>query len=1211
MKLSNAKSIIVNRYITFLFSLLLFQLTCMAQWIPINPGAGGQVQDVVGDPGTPGTLYLASDMEGVYKSTDNGESWHITGQLLHNRVYAVTVAPDDPNRLYVGTLFGLHISDDGGETYEFVGPTRNKTIGSVAVDPGHTEVVLAGNGWRDDYDFATHLGEKTSGSGVIYRSEDGGQSWSEIVFAEGNNADRNIWNFCFDQTTTAHVFMGSSIGIFESTDGGLTWEEFEGPSGVSANRGIALSPNGEVLYGTFGTNGKVFATQVTEPNWHEVMNGDGVQMKNLKYWYPEVDPRSDGNNHKLLIGMEGQREGLFEGTFEWDNGVLKSYSWSRVWHDDGDWDRGWDYATPNARYAHYTPKGWDRALWSTTNQTIYQAEPDGNGYQWNNKYCTPNYDFQVPAWGTTFPTYSGRGTESTYTYDIAVHENYVIQGQGDNGFMESWDYGVSWSNMQHRQDGINLSDVQAVDIADAWGTPVVVAQATSGYGGNAKDGRLFVKKLDEHSPNDQWLHLGAGPSRLLGIGSGILRDIAVSPANPAKVYMFSTGNGMYMIEDIGRTLEGYETGNPVNATKISNAGLSGVLSAKKISPHPTNEDIVFFNSSSGTGGVYKGVRVDDDWTWTKIYNGYGWDSEVHSWEHNGQVYLMYHGFASGEQGDGDHTVVALSLDEGQTWEIVFNKEMAKSLRSVPWYEAWSDIYTFRTKGGPAAFGNTMIVNYYHHGYQLGYGLFKGTIGDDGSISWEDWTGDLHFPGPTSAIFAETNNQIDFYVSTAGAGAWKRYHSIAPDAPAKPEVPEGLGATPVSDTEIELEWTDVSTHETGFRIERRTSGAEFEIVGQVGKNQTSFVDFGLLDNTAYEYRVFAFNKGGKSEYTSVTLVTTLDGRGEPCENPNLISNGDFESGQTGWELYNNGAAASSASIVEDGELGDGQAVKINISSIHSGDSDIQYFFAFDVLKKGAYTFSFRAMSSGSKTIRAAVLLNEGPWTSFLSENLTITAEPQMFGPYAFSMGETATNVRVDFFLGNDTEDIWIDDVMVVSTERCVFYPVESITIMGCQDNLNIGETLTLTAEILPLDASDPSVEWVSSDEEIASVNEYGIVEAIAAGTVTISLYSTSSGLNQECQVTVPEPEPVEPILGMDLNNPGINIHPNPSNGSLTIHSKTALNVNHIKIFDLLGAEVDAIVRESPKGIVVSELMEGIYFLVINSLESTISQKVIVR
>ena len=132
---------------------IVFSNPAFSQWVSINPGAGGQVQDVVASPSQPGTLYLASDMEGVYKTTDNGESWHMTGQLLHNRVYSIAVDPVDGNRIYVGTLYGLHVSDDGGQQYQVIEKSIGYSFGTIAVNPSNPNQIIAGLGWRDDYGF--------------------------------------------------------------------------------------------------------------------------------------------------------------------------------------------------------------------------------------------------------------------------------------------------------------------------------------------------------------------------------------------------------------------------------------------------------------------------------------------------------------------------------------------------------------------------------------------------------------------------------------------------------------------------------------------------------------------------------------------------------------------------------------------------------------------------------------------------------------------------------------------------------------------------------------------------------------------------------------------------------------------------------------------------------------------------------------------------
>lgn len=89
-------------------------------------------------------------------------------------------------------------------------------------------------------------------------------------------------------------------------------------------------------------------------------------------------------------------------------------------------------------------------------------------------------------------------------------------------------------------------------------------------------------------------------------------------------------------------------------------------------------------------------------------------------------------------------------------------------------------------------------------------------------------------------------------------------------PNPPQQPSGIQATPVSDTEIVVIWTDTSTNEDEFVIERaggdgsgasERSAQDFIEVGRVGPNVTSFRDTGLIAATSYRYRVTACNENG--------------------------------------------------------------------------------------------------------------------------------------------------------------------------------------------------------------------------------------------------------------------------------------------------------------------------------------------------------------
>jgi uncharacterized protein (TIGR02145 family) len=91
----------------------------------------------------------------------------------------------------------------------------------------------------------------------------------------------------------------------------------------------------------------------------------------------------------------------------------------------------------------------------------------------------------------------------------------------------------------------------------------------------------------------------------------------------------------------------------------------------------------------------------------------------------------------------------------------------------------------------------------------------------------------------------------------------------------PLAPSNLQGVASSTSQINLSWTDNSTNETGFKIERRTGSANYAVVGTVNADVLLFSDTGLTPNTTYIYRVYAFNSVGKSiTYSNEVTITTL-------------------------------------------------------------------------------------------------------------------------------------------------------------------------------------------------------------------------------------------------------------------------------------------------------------------------------------------------
>gem|GEM_PF-1591094 len=80
------------------------------------------------------------------------------------------------------------------------------------------------------------------------------------------------------------------------------------------------------------------------------------------------------------------------------------------------------------------------------------------------------------------------------------------------------------------------------------------------------------------------------------------------------------------------------------------------------------------------------------------------------------------------------------------------------------------------------------------------------------------------------------------------------------------------------------------------------------------------------------------------------------------------------------------------------------------------------------------------------------------------------------------------------------------------------PVTSITLNKTASTVNVGGTDTLTATILPANATDKTVTWSTSNAAVATVSTSGVVTGVSAGTATITA-TTSNSLTATCTVTV--------------------------------------------------------------------------------------------
>ncbi|MBC8183194.1 fibronectin type III domain-containing protein, partial [candidate division KSB1 bacterium] len=100
-------------------------------------------------------------------------------------------------------------------------------------------------------------------------------------------------------------------------------------------------------------------------------------------------------------------------------------------------------------------------------------------------------------------------------------------------------------------------------------------------------------------------------------------------------------------------------------------------------------------------------------------------------------------------------------------------------------------------------------------------------------------------------------QVCAYNSSTQSGFSPFYYAFTMQSPSN------LNATAVSANQINLTWTDRSTNETGFKIERRVSGGSWTEIGYKPSGQTSYQDTGLSSGQTYYYRVRAYRDSGQS------------------------------------------------------------------------------------------------------------------------------------------------------------------------------------------------------------------------------------------------------------------------------------------------------------------------------------------------------------
>lgn len=285
------------------------------KWRMIGPFRAGKVNGVAGVAGNPAVYYIGADGGGVWKTNDGGVTWKpvFDGESALS-IGALAVAPSNPNIIYVGTGVntvygdvtfgnGVYKSTNGGETWQRLGLEDTRHIARVLVDPQNPDIVLVA-ALGHSYGSNEERG--------VFRSTDGGKNWKKVLFKDNTTGAVDL---CFEPgnpkvvyATLWHVVWRPDVkdqpfdpgsGLYKSKDGGITWTQITGNGLPTVNwgrAGVAVAPGtrGQRVYLIIEAKekkGGLFRSDDGGATWREITEDPRIET----FWYMGeifVDPKN-------------------------------------------------------------------------------------------------------------------------------------------------------------------------------------------------------------------------------------------------------------------------------------------------------------------------------------------------------------------------------------------------------------------------------------------------------------------------------------------------------------------------------------------------------------------------------------------------------------------------------------------------------------------------------------------------------------------------------------------------------------------------------------------------------------------------------------------------------------------------------------------------------------------------------------------------------
>jgi len=315
------------------------------KWQFIGPtNISGRCTDVeaISPRGKNYTIWIGSATGGVWKSVNEGTTFEpVFRDMPTASIGDIAIDPKNPDIVWVGTgeanIFrssnpgcGIFKTTDGGKTWNVMGLENTHTIGRLRINPRNTEIVYVaatGHEWTPNEDRG------------LYRTNDGGKTWTKVLYIDENTG---IYDLVLDPKDPNTIFCTSwerirqkwndprtnettkNCGIWKSTDGGKNWKKIN--SGLPAMNkmgrigiDIALS-NPKVLYAYVDNYEVAYAAKPGE------MDSYGRQRKDVIKGATVYRSNNSGESWTQVSGLTPDQKTFMErhsATYGWVFGQIR------------------------------------------------------------------------------------------------------------------------------------------------------------------------------------------------------------------------------------------------------------------------------------------------------------------------------------------------------------------------------------------------------------------------------------------------------------------------------------------------------------------------------------------------------------------------------------------------------------------------------------------------------------------------------------------------------------------------------------------------------------------------------------------------------------------------------------------------------------------------------------------------------------------------